>query len=151
MCGHIFTKDIDIFEFYEPIVKSIPTLSAIIRKILSHPSTTAENERVFNIAGNVLNIRRCSLKPIREEKLILSASRYRCERRSKRAPRQPFFATFDDNDTAVDPEGENNLDEVRHAEREVAAAWEALLTYLLTYLLTDDEDDDNDDDDVVII
>ena len=83
------------------------------------------------------------MKPIRAEKLILSAFRYRCERRSKRAPRLPSFATFGDNDTAVDPEDDNNLDEVHHAapaERGVAAAWEALLT-----------DDNDDDDDVVII
>ena len=132
-------EDIDIFEFYKPIVKSIPTLIVIIRKILSHPSATVDNERVFNIAGNVLNIRRCSLKPVRAEKLILSAFRYRCERRNKQPPRLPSFATFDDSDTVVDPEDDNNLDEVRHiapSEREVAAAWEALFT--------DDDDDDDD-------
>ena len=70
----------------------------------------------------------------------MSAFRYRCERRSKRAPRLLSFATFDDNDTAIDAEDNNNLHEARHAalaEREVAAAWEALLT------------DDDDDDDVV--
>lgn len=112
----------------------------IIRKILSHPSATVDNERVFNIAIDVLNIRRCSLKPVRAERLILSALRYRCERRSKQPPRLPSFATFDDSDAIVDPEDHNNLDEVRHAapaEREMAAAWEALFT---------DNDDDDDDD-----
>ena len=129
-------EDTDVFEFYKPVVKSVPTLTVTTRKILSHPSATVDNERVLNTAGNVLNTRRCSLKPVRAEKLILSAFRYRCERRNKQPPRLPSFATFDDSDTVVDPEDDNNLDEVRHiepTEREVAAAWEALFT--------DDDDD----------
>lgn len=135
-------EDIDVFELYRPIIKSTLTLSVIIRKFFSHPSATVDNERVFNIARDVLNIRRCSLKPVRAERLILSALRYRCERRSKQPPRLPSFATFDDSDAIVDPEDHNNLDfdEVRHAapaEREMAAAWEALFT---------DNDDDDDDD-----
>lgn len=40
-------EDTDIFEFYKPVVvKSIPTLTVITRKILSHPSATVDNERV---------------------------------------------------------------------------------------------------------
>ena len=31
-----------------------------IRKILSHPAATINNERVFNIAGHIVIIRRCS-------------------------------------------------------------------------------------------
>ena len=70
-------QDIDVFAFYQIIAKQIPNLGIAIRKILSHPAETIDNERVFNIAGHILNIRRCSLLSDRAEQLVLSAFRYR--------------------------------------------------------------------------
>ena len=69
-------QDIDVFEFYQDFIKQIHNLSKAIRKVLADPSATATKERVFNVAENILNIRRCRLDPSRAENLILSALRH---------------------------------------------------------------------------
>ena len=89
-------QDIDVFAFYQIIAKQIPNLGIAIRKILSHPAATIDNERVFNIAGHILNIRRCSLLPDRAEQLVLSAFRYRwCKSRSQVPVRLPSLLRQD--------------------------------------------------------
>ena len=86
-------------------------------------SATATIERVFNIAGNVLNIRRCRLAPARAEKLILSAFRFRCNARASKAP--PFLPSFGIIDVRDNPD--DAIDEQVEQERldDDAAAWEA--------------------------
>jgi hypothetical protein len=71
--------DIDVLGFYRPIVQIISNLAVVIRKILSNQAATSTYERSFNISGNVLSIRRCSLDPVLAEKLIKSAFRHRCK------------------------------------------------------------------------
>jgi len=119
-------QDIDVFAFYQIIAKQIPNLGIAIRKILSHPAATIDNERVFNIAGHILNIRRCSLLPDRAEQLVLSAFRYRSKSRSQVPVRLPSFAKIDHSlDLVATDDDDDNLDEVRDRELEEAAAWEA--------------------------
>ena len=116
-------QDIDVFSFYQAIAPQIPTLIVVARKILSNMSATSTNERVFNIAGNVLNIRRCRLTPARAEKLILSAFRFRCDARAGKAP--PFLLSYGIIDVRDNPD--DAIDEEVEQERldDDAAAWEA--------------------------
>ena len=91
-----------------------------------HPAATIDNERVFNIAGHILNIRRCSLLLDRAEQLVLSAFRYRSKSRSQVPVRLPSFAKIDHSlDLVATDDEDDNLDEVRDRELEEAAAWEA--------------------------
>ena len=81
----------------------------VIRKLLSGMSATASCERTYNVVGNVLNIRRCRLTPVRAEKLILSAFRIPCNTRASKVPFLPSFGVIDvhDNpDDAIDEEVE---------------------------------------------
>ena len=116
-------QDIDVFSFYQAVASTIPSILVVIRKILSDMSATATNERVFNVAGNVLNIRRCRLAPARAEKLILSAFRFRCNARASKAP--PFLPSFGIIDVRDNPD--DAIDEQVEQERldDDAAAWEA--------------------------
>ena len=116
-------QDIDVFSFYQAIAPQIPTLIVVARKILSNMSATSTNERVFNIAGNVLDIRRCRLTPARAEKLILSAFRFRCDARAGKAP--PFLPSYGIIDVGDNPD--DAIDEEAEQERldDDAAAWEA--------------------------
>ena len=116
-------RDVDVFSFYQAIAPQIPNLIVAARKALSNMSATSTNERVFNISGDVLNVRRCSLAPARAEKLILSAFRFRCEARAgKKPPFLPSYGVIDDRDNPDDA-----IDEEAEQERldDEAAAWEA--------------------------
>ena len=106
-------EDIDIFKFYQDFLPQIPNIAMAIRTILAHQPCTIDNERIFNIAGHVINLRRCSLTPERAERLILSAFRYRCRSRSKKPPRLPSFATFDSKDTIAEDDDEDDIDVAR--------------------------------------
>ena len=75
-------EDIDFFAFYQQIASKIPNIGAGIRKILAHKGSTATEERSFNVSGNVINMRRCSLNSDRAEKLSLSAIRYKTKLRN---------------------------------------------------------------------
>ena len=91
--------DIDVLGFYRPILESIPNLVVVIRKILANQATTSTAERSFNIAGNILNVRRCRLDQSRAEKLLVSAFRHRCKLRfGKKPPRVPSFRVLEDED-----------------------------------------------------
>jgi hypothetical protein len=90
------------------------------RTILAHNPCTIDNERVFNIAGHVINMRRCSLTPERAEKLILSAFRYRCKSRTRDPPRLPTFGTFSKEDTIAEDDEEDDIE----LARELAEDWE---------------------------
>ena len=117
--------DIDVLAFYRPILESIPNLAIVIRKVLSNQATTSTPERSFNISGNILNVRRCSLNPIRAEKLIVSAFRHRCKLRSgKKPPRVPSFRVLEVEDVEV--EEEDDEDDVRERQEIETVAWEAL-------------------------
>ena len=118
-------QDIDVFEFYQDFIKQIPNLSKAIRKVLADPSATATNERVFNVAGNILNIRRCRLDPSRAENLILSAFRYKVGlSKATKPPKLPSFRVINDSQDEFD-DGETEL--VQRMEEE-AAAWEDFFT-----------------------
>ena len=102
----------------------IPRLATAARTILAHQPANIDNERVFNIAGHVMTLRRCSLTPERAEKLVLSAFRYRCESRSKKpAPRLPSFATFDNRNVIADDDEEDDI-EIARQIAEDWAVWE---------------------------
>jgi hypothetical protein len=106
-------EDIDIFRFYQDLLPQIPNIASAIRTVLAHQPCTIDNERIFNIAGHVISLRRCSLTPERAEKLILSAFRYRCRSRSKKPPRLPSFATFDSKDIIAEDDDEDDIDVAR--------------------------------------
>ena len=101
----------------------IPRLATAARTILAHQPANIDNERVFNIAGHVLNLRRCSLTPERAEKLVLSAFRYRCESRSEKPPRLPSFATFDNRNVIAEDDEEDDI-EIARQIAEDWAVWE---------------------------
>jgi hypothetical protein len=105
-------EDINIFKFYQDLLPQIPNIAIAIRTILGHQPCTIDNERIFNIAGHVISLRRCSLTPERAEQLILSAFRYRCRTRSKKPPRLPSFATFDSKDIIAEDDDEDDIDVV---------------------------------------
>ena len=109
--------------FYSTIVQTIPNLAVVIRKILSNQVATSTAERTFNISGNVLSIRRCSLDPIRAEKLIKSAFRHRsCKHRcDKKPPGIPSFRILEDEDVE-EAEDEDNVRERQEIE---TVAWAA--------------------------
>lgn len=113
-------ENIDIFKFYQDLLPQIPNLAIGIRTILAHQPCTIDNERVFNIAGHVISLRRCRLTPERAEKLVLSAFRYRCHSRSKKPPRLPSFATFDSEDVIAEDDEEDDIE----LARQIAADWE---------------------------
>ena len=114
--------DIDVLAFYRPILDSIPKLAVVIRKILANQVATSTAERSFNISGNVLSIRRCSLDPGRAEKLIVSAFRHRCKLRSeKKPPRVPSFRVLEEEDV----EEEEDEDDVRERQEIETVAWAA--------------------------
>ena len=114
--------DIDVLGFYSTIVQTIPNLAVVIRKILSNQVATSTCERSFNISGNVLSIRRCSLDPVRAEKLIKSAFRHRCKLRlDKKPPKIPSFRIFEDEDVE-EAEDEDNVRERQEIE---TVAWAA--------------------------
>ena len=122
-------QDIDVFSFYRAVKDTFPTLEVIIRKVLSNLAATATNERSFNIAGNILNLRRCRLDPKRAEKLILSAFRYKVNLAAgRKPPRLPSFCVIEKDDSYDDLEMEEALQ-----DEEDAAGWEAFF---------DDEDND---------
>ena len=112
-------EDIDIFAFYQDILPQIPRLATAARTILAHQPANIDNERVFNIAGHVLTLRRCSLTPERAEKLVLSAFRYRCESRSEKPPRLPSFATFDNRNVIAEDDEEDDIE----IARQIAEDW----------------------------
>jgi len=114
-------EDIDLFKFYQDLLPQIPKLAIAIRTILGHQPCTIDNERVFNIAGHVISLRRCRLTPERAEKLVLSAFRYRCNSRSKKPPRLPSFATFDSEDVIAEDDEEDDIE----VARQIAEDWEA--------------------------
>ena len=101
----------------------IPRLATAARTILAHQPANIDNERVFNIAGHVLNLRRCSLTPERAEKLVLSAFRYRCESRSEKPPRLSSFATFDNRNVIAEDDEEDDI-EIARQIAEDWAVWE---------------------------
>ena len=113
-------EDVDVFKFYQALLPQIPNLSFAIRTILAHQPCTVDNERIFNIAGHVISLRRCRLTPQRAEKLILSAFRYRCRSRSKKPPRLPSFATFDSQDVIAEDDEEDDIE----VARQLAEDWE---------------------------
>ena len=118
-------QDIDVFEFYQDFIKQIPNLSKAIRKVLADPSATATNERVFNVAGNILNIRRCRLDPSRAENLILSAFRYKVGlSKETKPPKLPSFRVINDPQDEFD----DGKDELVQRMEEEAAAWEVFFT-----------------------
>ena len=93
-------------------------------QVLSNQATTSTPERSFNISGNILNVRRCSLYPTRAEKLIVSAFCHRCKLRSdKKPPRVPSFRVLEDEDVEV--EEEDDEDDVRERQEIETVAWEA--------------------------
>jgi hypothetical protein len=63
-------EDIDIFRFYQDLFPQIPNISIGIRTVLAHQPCKIDNERIFNIAGHVITLRRCRLTPERAEQLI---------------------------------------------------------------------------------
>ena len=113
-------EDIDVFKFYQDLLPQIPNLAIGIRTILAHQPCTVDNERIFNIAGHVISLRRCRLTPQRAEKLILSAFRYRCRSRSKKPPRLPSLAKFDDDDDIAEDDEEDDIE----LARQLAEDWE---------------------------
>ena len=114
--------DIDVVAFYRPILDSISKLAEVIRKILANQVATSSAERSFNISGNILNVRRCSLDPARAEKLIVSAFRHRCKLRSgKKPPRVPSFRALEDEDV----EEEEDEDGVCERQEIETVAWTA--------------------------
>ena len=116
-------QDINFFSFYSGITNQIPHIGAGIRKICSHSTATGSCERSFNIAGNVLNIRRCSLDPVRAEKLILSAIRYKYAFRNSKSPRIPSIGVIEKGNNENDEDGE---EEVLERQDDYVAAWEGL-------------------------
>ena len=116
-------EDIDIFSFYQDILPQIQRLATAARTILAHQPANIDNERVFNIAGHVMTLRRCSLTPERAEKLVLSAFRYRCESRSEKPPRLPSFATFDNRNVIAEDDEEDDI-EIARQIAEDWAVWE---------------------------
>ena len=94
-------EDVNVFTFYQDLLPQIPNLSIAIRTILAHQPCTVDNERIFNIAGHVISLRRCRLTSQRAEMLILSAFRYRCRSRLKQPPRLLSFAIFDSKDVVL--------------------------------------------------
>ena len=70
-----------------------------------------------------MTLRRCSLTPERAEKLVLSAFRYRCESRSKKPPRLPSFATFDNRNVIAEDDEEDDI-EIARQIAEDWAVWE---------------------------
>ena len=118
-------EDIDVFEFYQDFMNQIPNLPKAIRKVLADPSATATNERVFNVAENILNIRRCRLDPGRAENLILSAFRYKVGlSKGTKPPRLPSFRVINDPEDEFD---DREAELVQRMEEE-AAAWEVFFT-----------------------
>jgi hypothetical protein len=116
-------EDVNVFTFYQDLLPQIPNLSIGIRTILAHQPCTVDNERIFNIAGHVISLRRCRLTPERAEMLILSAFRYRGRSRSKQPPRLPSFATaFDSKDVVLIAEDDEE-DDVEVA-RQLAEDWD---------------------------
>ena len=94
-----------------------PNLSKAI--LLADPSTTATNERVFNVVGNILNIRRCRLDPIRAENLILSAFRYKVSlSNGAKPPRLPSFRVIDEQQDELD---DREADLIQRMEEEPVA------------------------------
>ena len=74
------------------------------------------------ISGNVLSFRRCSLDPVRAEKLIKSAFRHRCKLRlDKKPPKIPSFRILEDEDV----EEAEDEDHVRERQEIEDVAWAA--------------------------
>ena len=114
-------QDIDFFGFYGPIAHAIPNIGIGIRKVTGHPPTTSPCERSFNVSGNILNIRRCSLDPDRAEKLIISAIRYKSTGQRKLKP--PIIPTLG---VLLDVECDEEIDEEElESQEDDAAAWES--------------------------
>ena len=111
-------EDIDTFKFYQDLLPQIPKLAVGVRTILAHQPCTIDNERVFNIAGHVISLRRCLLTPESAEKLVLSAFRYRCRSRSKKPSRLPSFATFDSEDVVAEDDYEDDIEVARQIAEE---------------------------------
>ena len=115
-------QDVYIFSFYQAVASQIPNLMVVIRKILSNISAIATCERTFHVAGNVLSIRRCRLTPVRAQKFIPSAFRFRCNIRASKVPFHPSFGVIDIRDNP-----DYDIDKEVEQERfdDDAAAWEA--------------------------
>jgi hypothetical protein len=82
--------EIDIFSFYGGHAGMMPELDPIIRQILGHSSSSESPETVFSYGRYTVSDYRTSLKPARLEKLMLSGTNYRVQRRpAKNLPKLP--------------------------------------------------------------
>lgn len=121
-------QDIDFFKFYSSFALSIPNLGIGIRKILGHPTATGSCERSFNVAADILNIRRCGLEPARAESLILSAVRFKnsLRKESRLPPRIPSLGIVCDDDYQEDFDiDEEDYDEDLENSNDDAFAWDS--------------------------
>ena len=60
----------DPLNFWSTHATHFPCLSPLARKLLAIPPTSADSERVFSSAGNVVTPTRCSLDPVKVRMLI---------------------------------------------------------------------------------
>ena len=72
--GRMRTPELDPFLFYKDPAraKQLPLLSHIARNILSMPATSAESERLFQVAGRICSKSRAALHPDTVDKLTMT-------------------------------------------------------------------------------
>jgi hypothetical protein len=94
-------EDIDIFAFYLKHGPNMPVLEVIVREMLGQPAASYAPEKVFSHGKFVLNDHRTSMKPIRSEKLVLSAVRFKMKLTSKCLPRLPTDGVEDNTEETL--------------------------------------------------
>jgi len=61
----------DMLKWWRQQTSTFLKLAALARSVLAVPATSAPSERVFSVAGLVINAKRSSLVPLRANKIIL--------------------------------------------------------------------------------
>lgn len=64
------SDDEKLLSWWRQHAASFPKVAALARTILSIPATSAEPERRFSSAGNVLRERRCSIDPLNMSRIL---------------------------------------------------------------------------------
>jgi hypothetical protein len=106
--------DIDVLKFYSDHYKGFPCLAIGIRKIFGQPAASTSCERGLSFAGIVISARRTGLTPARAEKLVLTASRARIEKRIKNvSAKLPTLGILYESDLFIDDEEQLDQGEIR--------------------------------------
>lgn len=92
----------DPLKWWKENQTKFPKLAVLARCILAIPASSAPSERVFSIAGHVLNKKRMSLSPMNMEQLVLLHESYEIEKKKRIAKSDKIdFVDRDDDDQSV--------------------------------------------------